>query len=236
MKTIKTIATVQNRDSKFYYATIQDGTQIKLKVKNVEFICGKVEAGQELPVIGQRNFYLQDQLWWSPNFARIMESRKEIIENQNVEFKSSLLHTSFSCDAEEEPRLQMLELVKTMLGGWNSGSELTIWVGYDDKTRAVKGIDDELKVIHNQAEFIARLRNLTSQVTQGSFFLKPQIEFTKKDNKTLLKIFVPENARNEIVLMKGNQLYVRLGASTHMLRDSAMVQFISDRATNRMSN
>ena len=238
MKRIKSTAAIQNMDSKFYYATLNndDSTPIKLMRKNVEYICGKVEAGQELPVIGQPNLYIEGQNWWCPDFARIMEGRKGITENQHVEFKSSLTKTSFVCAPKEEARSQMFELTKSIVGGWNSGDFLDIYIGINDKTKAITGLDEELELKKiNKEEYIARFRNYLKQVCYGGFFVIPTMIFKVKEGKTILHIHVPENTRHEITLLKGTQLWVRLGASTHQLKDAAMVQFISDRA-NRKSN
>ena len=236
MNRITTATILQNRNN-FYVGQLNDGTNetIHLKAKNVNYIYGgqlNLESEKELvvPVIGMHHRY-HDGYFWVPNYKRIIAEREP--ESQTTEYKSSLLHTNFDCPANDQPRLQMDELAKSAIAGWNSGQPLDIYVGVDDRTRAWKGLSQELKLLRRE-EYIAQFRNHLSQISSGSFFTTIQLSFECLNNREVFHIHVPANERGDLVLLKGTQLWVRLDASNHQLKNEALLQYISNKAIQKL--
>jgi hypothetical protein len=239
MKKIITTATIRDRNNNCYIAVLNDTNEIiSLRAKNVNYIYGgelNLESKEKpvVPVIGTPHQYNEGQYWWIPDFKRIMSEREP--ESQTTEYKSSLLHTNFDCPANNEPRLQMDELARSMAGGWNSGHPLDIFVGVDNRTRAYKGLSEEVQRLKKE-EYIAQFRNHLSQISSGSFFVIPKMDFEVINNREIFHIHVPANERGDLVLLRGTELWVRLDASNHMLKNEALIQYITDRAIRKNTN
>ena len=237
MKRITTATILEDRNT-FYLGQLNDGTNemIRLKARSINYIYGgRLDLKSEefiVPVIGTAHRYNAGQFWWIPDYKRIMAEREP--ESQTTEYKSSLLHTNFDCPANDQPRLQMDELAKSAIAGWNSGQPLDIYVGVDDRTRAWKGLSQELKLLRRE-EYIAQFRNHLSQISSGSFFTTIQLSFEcLNNNREVFHIHVPANERGDLVLLQGTQLWVRLDASNHQLKNEALLQYITNKTIQKL--
>lgn len=178
---------------------------------------------------GKGNIYL-DQ-------ATCYETRSQEASGLSESFISELKRSLFhSCEQEDEAAMGpkqwrvlaavILSFVNAKAPGWK------LYVGYDDNGNRT-GLNNEVPDQKAEAEFEVAFKNYLYQVTNSRTF-SMSVAFTwetHEDGLKTLTISAPE-WNGDVLLVNGNALYVRDGASSVQLKHADMLEFIRNFKSN----
>lgn len=148
-------------------------------------------------------------------------------ESHAVEYKSSFVHSAKA--PQSERTIQYNEILSELLAFANSHVEGQLFIGVNNGGEIV-GVEDELlndTPFANRADFEADFRNFINQSTGNFAFCNSlSIDWFHTDNDHLFcRITVPQ-WNNNVILMRGTELYVREGASRRQLKNNDFIQYI----------
>ena len=148
-------------------------------------------------------------------------------ESSVVEYKSSFVHSAKA--PQSERTMQYNEILSELLAFANSHVEGQLFIGVNNGGEIV-GVEDELlndTPFANRADFEADFRNFINQST-GNFAFCNSLSidwFHTDDDHLFCRITVPQWTNN-VILMRGTELYVREGASRRQLKNNDFIQYI----------
>lgn len=148
-------------------------------------------------------------------------------ESGVVEYKSSFVHCAKAIQSERT--MQYNEILSELLAFANSHVEGQLFIGVNNGGEIV-GVEDELlndTPFTNRADFEADFRNFINQTT-GNFAFCSSLSidwFHTDDGHLFCRITVPQ-WDNNVILMRGTELYVREGAARRQLKNNDLIQYI----------
>lgn len=226
-------AVIEIRDShKYYLATSEK--RIVISIKNMHKMCdfsgltdskGLIRPGTKLHLveIGTENglVYYPDHRYYKSqnnNCEKSTTIRRNInsvgTESEKLEFKSSF---SNYC---------MPGIIETIAAFANSGHEGSLIIGVDDA-----GIPIGLWNIHNKNDkklIEDNIRNRAKQHMGLPLSRSLIFEWSESFGKCICTINVPKWS-GDLLFINGNKLYIRMGSTNQLLKDTDMVDFIKNR-------
>ena len=157
--------------------------------------------------------------------GKVYLDQKENFENSrksesfNAEIKRWLLH---SCEPDEpqakEPR--QFRVLTSVIASFTNARVYPwqLFVGFNDQGER-KGLNAEIPTAKDEAEFEVRFKNYVSQVLNSrSFAMTLDFAWDHSDGIKTLTISSKTKWNGDLLLLNGNTLYVRDGASSVQLK------------------